>query len=408
MKLMHLFSLISLLFFMSCAEDSPTSNNDDTSKIKIGSTLISKLESEGVTLYKRIDTVIDIGTSSEAVPFMVHLSTDWSDQSQIFSRTSAKPMTLEQLRNFLNNEWDAFINGSEDEGVNGKEFQEFLQKNQLTLDMFNQLYQESQLSLPDFTKLIEKIVLEMGSFHPETGSMFEFFNFLIETKTDFSDLISAIKGDGMTTDGFFEKLKLKGVSFYDLLKIYYDEISDHDNPNLTELVEYIKNLTVIYKDGNESIQDKYSAFVEATKLAWQVIKDNAPISDVSGAVTRVLNPSDMNWSNYFGGESWDSKKYKFSVTDSWIKNYVLIEFYFHEDRLYKHKTIPGSYIANASIRVTTANVNWGYTVNANASCEHPVNIGNAELPIASIHTSFTIKCKNPFQSWSPTWGITYR
>lgn len=407
MKLISLICLTSFLFFVSCAEDSPTDNNDDP-KIEIGSVVISKIESEGTVLYERRDTVIDIGTASEPIPLMVHFSTIWHDEDKLFSRTSANPMSNEQVLNFLNNEWDEFINGIGDEGFNGKEFQEFLRNNQLTLDMFYQLYQESQLSLNDFTKLIRKIVLEMESFHPESGSMFEFFNFLIVTKTDFDDLINAIKGVGMTTDGFFEKLKLKGISFHDLLKIYYDEISDHNNTDLTELIEYIKNLSVIeIKNGNESIQDA-SAYVEATKLAWQVIKDNSPISDVKGAVTRVLNPSDMDWSKYYGGKSWNSKKYKFSVTDTWIKNYVLIEFYFHEDRLYKNNTIPGDYIANASIRITTANVKWGYKVNASASCEHPVNIGTAEWPKASIYINFTIHCKNLFQSWSPTWGITYK
>ena len=124
---------------------------------------------------------------------------------------------------------------------------------------------------------------------------------------------------------------------------------------------------------------KGSPELEAAKLAWDIIKDNKPVAEATGASTSVLykgtDPMD-----YEGAKSFESPTYRYRVTDSLIKDWVLVSADLRLEGTYlatpRKSDIPhGFYLPSVNFRILDMMVGWSFKLSADASVAPPANVG---------------------------------
>ena len=146
--------------------------------------------------------------------------------------------------------------------------------------------------------------------------------------------------------------------------------------------------------------------LEAAKLAWEIIKDNKPVAEATGASTSVLyhgtDPMD-----YEGARSFESDTFQYRIRDSIIKDWVLVSADIRLEGTYHARPtrdgIPdGLFLPSVSFRVLNMNVPWTFKLSANASVAPPANVGTGGVIQPRVRIYANLQTDWLFQSMPST------
>lgn len=126
-------------------------------------------------------------------------------------------------------------------------------------------------------------------------------------------------------------------------------------------------------------------------LLWKLVKGGRPVVKTKTAVAHVLPPN-TDWREVTGWRGNASQVYK--ITYDTVFGIQVVDFDFRINYTYggSHRGA-GQYLANINVSTESADVYWGYDVNANAKIMGAINVGTVENPIAAteIHVHWTVQ-----------------
>lgn len=313
-------------------------------------------------------------------------------------------ITENDVETFLKNTWDPFYDGKDDEGVNAREFLDFLTEYNMPMDQFFRFLEATGGSVGELDNIVKvyssqleeldgkDVFNEIESFCDLTG---------IELETYFTD----IKETFTTYSVFCSKLVELGTGQSGLYSSYVDWYMEQE----TELADpfgsflsYLKNKSNNAKNGENKIDpvEIGKLGLEIMKFGWDVIKDGKPQLSADGAFTSVLR-KDTSGLDYGYTKTNKTGTIEFKVTDAWIKSWVLIDAKMKGVASYAatNPNFGGQYLPNVQLDVESAYLIWGMNLNVNAQVSNVINVSSVDNPDPVIDVIAKVNAGWLFQSF---------
>ena len=158
-----------------------------------------------------------------------------------------------------------------------------------------------------------------------------------------------------------------------------------------------------------------AAIVNGGVQAWNVINSGAPDANLSSSYASAIPGFSFNWANFSG---WKKKEvvYTYTITNLMQIDVINVKYavsFFYNgqnltgtDRpgtdpissLAQRNTIKGHYITNFTVRPLTMNIKWGWKFSLNVRMSDPMNIGNADNPVAYLQSDLNYIVSTPFST----------
>ena len=146
--------------------------------------------------------------------------------------------------------------------------------------------------------------------------------------------------------------------------------------------------------------DKADSGIEVAKFVWQVIKDNRPQTEATGAFTRALSTQDKNWQNYGNSRSGASQAVTLKAKN--LFGMTLYEVRFALSGYYgaRHERFEGQWLPllNLDVQKMSAIISW--KVNATARVTLPVNVGTVAAPVPEMPLFMDINQSGLLQNYT--------
>ena len=157
-----------------------------------------------------------------------------------------------------------------------------------------------------------------------------------------------------------------------------------------------------------------AAIVNGGVQAWNVINSGAPDANLSSSYASAIPGFSFNWANFSG---WKKKEvvYTYTITNLMqvdvIKVKYAVSFFYNGQNLApareatdpisslaQRNQIKGHYITNFTVRPLTMNIKWGWKFSLNVRMSDPMNIGNADNPVAYLQSDLNYIVSTPFST----------
>jgi len=152
--------------------------------------------------------------------------------------------------------------------------------------------------------------------------------------------------------------------------------------------------------------------VNLGKAAWEIIKDGKPNATAQSAYCQAMpEKKQLAWEEL---EGWKTKTFKWPFTmktvwdDWWGSDPTIdIDFFGTYDFGGHNDKTPGSFLNNFSVWCKKCDVDWGWTVNVDATTQgKPKNVGTKDRPVGSLQLRVALEYKSMLESHSVQWAIT--
>jgi len=210
--------------------------------------------------------------------------------------------------------------------------------------------------------------------------------------------VSGIDDDGHNLEAFLQFLRDHSISMEQFMAMF--------QRSGKPIAEFANDL--FHTRAVATREESGSTGLAVAKFAWDVLKDGKPQLNTDGALTSVLNAADSNWSNYWNAQNAESDTYRFIIKENLMfTSYNAIDVQFKVVGTYgaTHPTLSGHYIPSLYVKFAKTDINWGHTVDADASVSNVSNIAGADVN-PQIDFLVHIKDSTLIQCWDRT--ITYR
>lgn len=313
--------------------------------------------------------------------------------------------TPEKVETFLKDTWDASCEGVDDEGVNAREFLDFLEKYNIPMDQFFRFFEALDYSMAEFLDVAEAYATQLESLDGK-----DVFN-EIESFCDLTEMeLGAYFADTESVFGthaaFCTKLADLGIGEAGLynayISWYMDQEAEVADP-FSAFLEYLKTISALKASGGDRKVDPVKVGklgLEVLKFGWDVIKDGKPQVQTDGAFTSVLK-KDTTALDYGYAKRNETSIIHFKVTDAWIKSWVLMETKFRGSSSYAatNPDFGGQYLQNVQFDVESAYAIWGMRLNVSAQVSNVTNSASVENPDPEIDMVARINAGWLFQSF---------
>jgi len=353
---------------------------------------------------------IETGDSMEPVVALFVKQEEHLDEAtgtmRVLSASEISRPTPESVKEFLKNFWDAEHGGVADEGVNAREFLDFLAKYNIPLDQFFRLFDAVGYSMAEFLDFVDTYATKMEPYDgKEVFGEIEYFCHLADI--ELHDYFPKVKQVFGTHAAFCDKLiALGGIGksrLYDVYVDWYmDQASEPSDP-FSAFLTYLKN-NAVRASGDDPIKfdpQKWAKLgLDVLKFGWDVIKDGKPQVSTDGAFTAVLK-KETTALDYGYAKRNETSIIHFKVTDAWIKSWVLIETKFRGSASYDavNPNFGGKYLQNVQFDVESAYAQWGMNLNVSAQVSNVTNSASVENPDPEIDIVARINAGWLFQSF---------
>lgn len=356
-----------------------------------------------IVLSKTMFEAKNLETSSKIQPAVL-LFAKYTEEPDTNTGTMIKTAVDASLEDrtkiFLENHWDEYVDGKGDEGVDAVKFVEILEKYNVSLDTFLNVFEacdediaQTIFFLDAYSKKLYEtegygVFDEIENFCYFSGSTLH--DYIYESKrifgshNDFCDIV--IGTGGFSNGGFIGK--------------YITWSAENDSKNITRFFEYLKTGDFKKIQGDSPDPTKWGKFgLDVLKFGWDVIKDGKPQVSVDGAFTSVLK-KDTTALDYGYAKRNETSIIHFKVTDAWIKSWTLIETKFRGSASYdaRHPSQGGQYLQNVQFDVESAYAQWGMNLNVSAQVSNVTNSASPENPNPEIDVVARINAGWLFQS----------
>ena len=313
--------------------------------------------------------------------------------------------TPEEVEAFLTNSWDASYEGTEDKGVNAKEFLDFLEEHNMPMDQFFRFLEALNHSIVEFLEVIKVYSTQLDSLDGE-DVFNEIESFCDLAGIELGSFFTDIKQVFGTHRAFCTKLVNLDTGMHSLYNSYiswYMAQETELEDSFAAFLEYLKNSSALTASGDRSKinpVDLGKLGLDVLKFGWDVIKDGKPQVQTEGAFTSVLRKGTTAL-DYGNAKRNETSILHFKVTDAWIKSWVLIETKFRGSSSYA-ATSPkfgGRYLQNVQFDVESAYALWGMYLNVSAQVSNVTNPGTVENPDPEIDVVARINAGWLFQSF---------
>jgi len=300
---------------------------------------------------------------------------------------------IADIEQFLTNHWDEYINGKNDEGVNSKEFVDLINKYGIDIQVLYRAFDSSYnqgMTLPDFFAFLEK----MSKLKSENGQgVYHFLNFLFDMNLTVKDFKDSLTKANVTEEQFIDYLDRGKLNFINLLNNIHESTK-----NIVDFLPSIINSQALKtKDIGGDIIDAGKLGLDIAKFAWDVVKDNAPVAEGTGAFTSVLNINDTNALSYEKAKENSSKEIQI---DANYKPFIffgpelwpVVMFHFQANSAYgaTHPKYGGKYLPNVNISINKILALWPFQISAGAQVKNAYNLNTAENPNPKIELELTM------------------
>jgi len=333
--------------------------------------------------------------------------------------------TPESVKSFLEETWDEAQGGVADEGVNAREFLEFLAEYNMPLDQFFRFFEAVDYSMAEFMDFIDTYSTMKSLDGQDVFGEIESFCHL--AGLELSEYFSKVKQVFGTHAAFCEKLTALGIGKSYLYHAYVDwymSRTDESEDPFSAFLEHLKNSSVTAKGDDPVKIDpvKWAKLgLDVLKFGWDVIKDGKPQVQTDGAFTSVLR-RETTALDYGYAKRNETSILHFKVTDAWIPSWVLIETKFRGSASYAatNPSFGGQYLQNVQFDVESAYAMWGMYLNVSAQVSNVTNSASVENPDPEIDVVARINAGWLFQSfgksayfraqgsrgiWFQRWGV---
>ena len=416
-RLMAVVTFVSLAGMLACSDDNPSGSSADVVSDPdiVTFQLVRSLDTPDLTrgpvlnpgeeiLYelKLVKKVIDPDAGTTLLfPDSEELYGDEGHRLNIGEEAMDRHRTVEEVQNFLESHWDAHHEGGQDPGWNSEELLDYLQASNLSHDLLIEHFEES--GAPDLTEFLDFVNHAADQTALSVGQVFSFFE---HTHIPYSGVINQLAVAGVTPDELWAAMAQAEYNFDDLANLYLST----DPLDFSVAVENLVNGPPLVAMADPPSAAYAKVALDASKFAYQVIKDNAPQTelDLSNNI-KVLNPLDLDWTNYYGIQ--DDRGQSYSWTVNYTKLFgptisaVDVSWQTIAKRSNQHDVIPGYYIPSLYPIFQVAKVDWGHTLNASYKIANPSNMasGPSQPTIACLPYIVTLNLKTLIQNWTYTW-----
>ncbi len=201
---------------------------------------------------------------------------------------------------------------------------------------------------------------------------------------------------GWNWNGLLAKMVAEGTSFDDL----YDAFERSPFATLEEFLPSHLEATPPQAPRFEAASG--ASGLDIAKFAWDVIKDGRPVTETSGAMTRVLSEKDTSWEHYersMRGET------PVVTIQGWnMLGMTMYKARFHLSGYYAatNPSFGGKWLPSVAFTVDEAYTFWTWWLNASAIVLHPVNMGTADSPVPQIEVEAKVRGDGLFRSETKT------
>ena len=350
---------------------------------------------------------IETGDSMEPVVALFVKQEEYLDEAtgtmRVLSASEISRPTPESVKEFLKNFWDAEYGGVADEGVNAREFLDFLAKYNMPLDQFFRLFDAVGYSVAKFLDFVDTYATKMEPYDgKEVFGEIEYFCQLAEI--ELHDYFFKVKQVFGTHAVFCDRLiAIGGIGKSRLYDVYVDWLMDQENEPVdafSAFLTYLKNNAVRAGGSGFDPHEWAKLGLDVLKFGWDVIKDGKPQVSTDGAFTAVLKKKTTALDYGYAKRS-ETPIIHFKVTDAWIKSWVLIETKFRGSASYNavNPNFGGKYLQNVQFDVESAYAQWGMYLNVSAQVSNVTNSASVENPDPEIDVVARINAGWLFQSF---------
>lgn len=348
---------------------------------------------------------IETGDSMEPVVALFVKQEEHLDEAtgtmRVLSASEISRPTPEQVKAFLKDFWDAEHGGPADEGVNAREFLDFLAAHNMSLDQFFRYFEALDSSVSAFIDVIETYSTKLSSFdgkdiYGETESFCDLLG--LELREYFQKIILVFGTHAAYCDKLVE---LGGIGKSTLYDAYSKWLLDQEVAPEDPFVGFLNYLKARSAEASGARPGGAAeTALEVAKFAWDIIKDGKAQVTTDGAFTSVLR-KDTTALDYGYAKRNETSIIHFKITDAWIKSWVLIETKFRGSASYDavNPTFGGKYLQNVQFDVESAYAQWGMYLNVSAQVSNVTNPASVENPDPEIDVVARINAGWLFQSF---------
>jgi len=373
-KTLFIFLAAILLLNTACSDDDSSSNPEPTSSvIKKGDKLNSILEKNNTIVAHRVDSIISKGDENKEVLFSVLHHYEVTSPG---FETLGFDNSQNTLENFVENTWT--LDGRSSQSLNELyfDFHNFTQLTGLDAAHCIQWYKDSNLSVTEFKYLLISINKHLDNYQTENTEIALFWSWADLNGINIQTFMNELTSSGFTFDTFFKMCQEKNID----MKTFFDYFT-LNNGNVAFLIDYISNLNPI----------QGGSAVAAANLAWTIYKDNKPVLQLADDQLHVYNPSDPNWTDYYGaigpaqGDTW-------TFTWSDVFNLVIVKSEWYTTAYYDAKSTLGDgghWIQRFGI-TASGFCDFGNSLTGSMSNSQPINLGTPEEINPQVSTNIII------------------
>jgi hypothetical protein len=162
------------------------------------------------------------------------------------------------------------------------------------------------------------------------------------------------------------------------MKTFFDYFT-LNNGNTALLINYISNLSPI----------QGGSAVAAANLAWTIYKDNKPVLQLADEELHVYNPSDTNWTDYYGAtgpEQGGTFTFELKCFGA-----VVVKSTWYTNAYYDAKSTldDGHWIQRFGI-TASGFADIGYGLTGSMANSNPINLGTPDEIIPQVKTNIIV------------------
>jgi hypothetical protein len=392
---------LALVLFYLLSGCGDSGNDTSVTNIKAGDTIESALETEdGTPLYSVTYMAYELepGTDPVLIPENQQVSNSLVLDIQgiraqaIYDPHNLNSINIEDVKSFLKDNWDAYIGGVEDEGMNSEELIEFLKEHFVSLPLMIKTFNESQkqgMTLSEFISTLKQAD-DLNLNPQEKWDVDSFLNFILDCGTTVKAFNDALSKNGYTMETFVDYMNNQNLDFNGLYDLYRKS-----GTTLEGLMSFFNTPIVL---SLKVQQQEAQGALDVAKFAWSIIKDNRPQIVAQGAFTNVLNGKDTNWLDY--QYALNSKGRELRWRGRNLFGMTLYEARFNCEATYAatHPVYGGQYLPNIHFNIVKAYAGWPWSLNASAQVSNVSNLASADNPNPQIDIVANLQAKWVFQN----------